>query len=125
MSGRQIRVQQAPSTGNPALDTWLQQLERVVNTLPSDSTTTTVTADYSVPFHAGTILWNGASLGTLTLPSDTTYYGARYDIKNISGNTVVLDPNGATQIDGAASASLVTLNWSYTVVFDGTVYRLL
>ena len=100
-------------------------MERVVNTLPSNSTTTTVTADYAIPFHTGAIFWNGGSTGTLTLPSDVTYYGARYDVKNISGNTVVLDPAGATQIDGAASVSLVTLNWSYTAMFDGTTYRIL
>ena len=124
MSGRQLRITQPPLTGIAGLDDWLRQLERVVNTLPSDSTTTTITASYVVPFHTGGIFWNASSAGTITLPSSATYYGARYDIKNLSGNTVVIDP-ASVQIEGAASVSLVTQDWSYTVMFDGSQYRIL
>jgi len=125
MSGRQIRVPRAPQTGIADLDSWLRDLERVLNTMPSDSTTTTVASSQSITFHTGTIFWNGGSAGTLSLPSDVTYYGARYDIKNLSGHTLDLDPMGATTIEGAASLSLVTADWSQTVMFDGTTYRVL
>lgn len=61
---------------------------------------------------------------TITLPAAAGISGRLYTIKKTdsSGNNVVIDPNGAETIDGAATNTFNTQYQSVTVVCDGSTW---
>lgn len=69
----------------------------------------------------------GAGAFTLTLPTAVGFSGRAYDIKKIdsSGNVVTVATTGGETIDGAATLAIVGQNDSYTIVSDGTNWRII
>ena len=82
----------------------------------------TKTANYTATANDHTIVCNNAGGITISLPAASGCSGRVYVIKKISAilNNVVIDPNGAETIDGAATKTLTLQYESAMIQSDGT-----
>ena len=78
---------------------------------------TTETANYSPDENDYTILCNTGSM-TVNLPDAAAAEGRIYVIKKISASagTITIDPNGGQTIDGAATNTEITSQWSTMMI---------
>jgi hypothetical protein len=114
--------------GNVGIGTWVPSSTfSVIGSIsvhtasPSSSTYTATAADQI-------ILANAASNSvTITLPAAATVPGREYIIKKTdsSVNAVIIDANGAENIDGQNTISTTTQYQSYTIVCDGTQWYII
>jgi hypothetical protein len=83
---------------------------------------TTKTANYTATASDYTIVCNNTGAITISLPAASGCSGRVYVIKKISAilNNVVIDPNGAETIDGAATKTLTLQYESAMIQSDGT-----
>ena len=89
---------------------------------------TTKTANYTATVNDHTIICNNSSGSiTISLPAASGCSGRTYVIKKISGllNDVVINPNGAETIDGAATRTLTVQYESVLIQSDGTNWVIL
>lgn len=93
--------------------------------LSGNLSTTTKTANYTALSTDQVILVNATGGNvTIALPAAATVAGHVYYIKKIdsSGNSVIIDPNGAETIDGASTVTTTTQYESFTIVSDGVAW---
>lgn len=76
---------------------------------------TILSTDYYVELTTGTF--------TFTLPTAVGIAGKAFEIKNSGAGTLTIDGDGSETIDGNTSINVLT-NEAYTVVSDGTNYKL-
>ena len=79
---------------------------------------------YTISTHAGIeeiYLLTPSTAITVNLPAAASCgAGYKYQIKNLSSNTITLDPNSSETIDGSATFDISTQYSSVTVVTDGS-----
>ena len=88
---------------------------------------TTVSSNYTTDENDYTILCNTGSM-TLNLPNASNCEGRVYVIKKISaaGGSITIDPNGSQTIDGAATNTELTNQWSTMMIqSDGSNWFIL
>lgn len=86
---------------------------------------TSKTSDYTATSSDQLILVNSTGGAvTINLPAAAGAAGAVYHIKktDASGNNVIVDPNGAETVDGAATSTMNTQYQKVTVVSTGTAW---
>lgn len=91
----------------------------VVSKVAADSPYTALATD-------DVILCNAtAGAITVALPTAVGITGRAYTIKKTdsSANAVTIDPNAAETVDGSATKAIVSQNAAYTVMSDGTNWR--
>lgn len=88
---------------------------------------TTKTANYTATASDYTIVCNNTGAITISLPAASGCSGRVYVIKKISAvsNNVIIDPNGAETIDGAATKTLTVQYESAMIQSDGTSWFVL
>lgn len=88
---------------------------------------TTKTANYTATASDYTIVCNNSGAITISLPAASGCSGRIYVIKKISAvaNNVVIDPNGAETIDGAATKTLTVQYESAMIQSNGTSWFVL
>jgi hypothetical protein len=87
-------------------------------------TITTKNGNYAATISDSTILVDSSSGNvTITLPVSSIPIGKIYVIKKmVAANTVTVDPQGTSTIDGASSLSITTQYTATQLQFDGTNY---
>jgi hypothetical protein len=86
----------------------------------------TVTANYTATTNDYTIIAKPtASNITITLPSAASSIGRIYFIKRVATKSVIIDPNGSEQIDGATTYTISSNNFAAMIQSDGTAWYVL